>query len=140
MLEAATALVQENDQIRTAFIELFYRVPWESPCAFDMAINSSVIRIELATNWITSCHLTPPSRKQAPDRLSSPHSDGCRNQKIELHDGTRLRRSIGGAPYCPLPSVSMLGGFVDGRLEFVQHGFAFLAEALDDLGFDGWLS
>ena len=68
--EAAMALVKENDQIRTAFIESFYRVPWESPRAFDIAINSSVVPIELATNWIIeAAKLAPESaEKQAGTR------------------------------------------------------------------------
>ena len=65
--EAATALVKENDQIRTAFIESFYRVSWESPRAFDIAINRPVVPIELATNWIIDAAKLAPevSEKQS---------------------------------------------------------------------------
>ena len=51
--EAAITLVQKNDAIRTAFIESFYRVSWESPRAFDISINTAVVPISVANVWVT---------------------------------------------------------------------------------------
>lgn len=48
----ARALVKEKDGVRTAFIESFYRVPWESPLAFDISLNTAVIPVEAATQWV----------------------------------------------------------------------------------------
>jgi len=50
--EAALALVRDNDRIRTSFVESFYRVPWASAPAFDLAINSSIVPIDTASDWI----------------------------------------------------------------------------------------
>ena len=51
-LAEATALVKEKDAIRTAFIESFYRVSWQAPHAFDIALNTSVVPIGRATSWV----------------------------------------------------------------------------------------
>lgn len=50
--DAATTLVLENDRVRTAFVESFYRVPWSAASAFDLAINSAVVPIDTATSWV----------------------------------------------------------------------------------------
>ena len=51
-LSEASLLVKEKDRIRTAFIESFYRVPWQAPHAFDIAINTAAVPIDLATAWV----------------------------------------------------------------------------------------
>jgi cytidylate kinase len=51
-LEAAAALVKEKDRIRKAFVESFYHVPWEASQAFDIVINTAIVPLELATNWV----------------------------------------------------------------------------------------
>lgn len=51
-LEAATSLVKEKDAIRTAFIESFYRAKWEDTHAFDLVINTAVVPIGVATDWV----------------------------------------------------------------------------------------
>ena len=51
-LEAATALVKEKDKTRISFIESFYRVPWNDTHAFDLAINTAVVPIDVATDWV----------------------------------------------------------------------------------------
>jgi len=48
----ATALIKEKDRIRTAFVESFYHVPWDSPHAFDIAINTAFVPIDMATGWV----------------------------------------------------------------------------------------
>jgi cytidylate kinase len=50
--EEAEALVKKNDKVRRAFVEEFYKVPWESIRSFDLAINTGKISINLATTWI----------------------------------------------------------------------------------------
>jgi len=51
-LEQAEAAVRENDKVRMAFIEEFYRVPWRAIEAFDLVINTGKITPELAATWI----------------------------------------------------------------------------------------
>jgi cytidylate kinase len=52
--EQAEAFVKENDQIRTAFIESFYEVPWDSATAFDLVIDTSKVHPDMAAEWIVS--------------------------------------------------------------------------------------
>lgn len=56
----ATALVKEKDKVRKAFIESFYRVPWESSHAFDIALNTSRIPVDVATDWVIQAAKLPP--------------------------------------------------------------------------------
>lgn len=51
-LAEAASLVKEKDEIRTAFIESFYHVPWEASHAFDIAINTAIVPIDVATRWV----------------------------------------------------------------------------------------
>lgn len=51
-LDAAEALVQKNDKVRVAFVEEFYRVPWNSIQAFDLVINTAKIDPDLATEMM----------------------------------------------------------------------------------------
>ncbi len=48
----AVALGKEKDKIRTSFIESFYHVPWDALHAFDIAINTAIVPIEMATGWV----------------------------------------------------------------------------------------
>lgn len=50
--EQAESVVKENDKVRLAFVEEFYKVPWDSIHAFDMVINTGKIPPNLATEWI----------------------------------------------------------------------------------------
>lgn len=71
--DAATALVNEKDRIRTSFIESFYHVPWEASHAFDIAINTAIVPIELATRWVIEA---AGSRSPSPStRLSTRQID-----------------------------------------------------------------
>ncbi len=56
----ATALVKENDKMRKAFVESFYRVPWESALAFDIALNTSRVPVDVATDWVIQAAKLPP--------------------------------------------------------------------------------
>jgi len=50
--EEAEALVKQNDKVRLAFVEEFYRVPWGTIQAFDLVVNTGKVFPDMATNWI----------------------------------------------------------------------------------------
>lgn len=50
--EQAAARVKERDQIRKAFVEDFYGVPWDAIHGFDLVINTSKTSPDLATTWV----------------------------------------------------------------------------------------
>lgn len=56
----ASALVKENDKMRKSFVESFYRVPWESALAFDIALNTSRVPVNVATDWVIQAAKLPP--------------------------------------------------------------------------------
>ena len=58
-LEEAAVLVKEKDRVRTSFIESFYHVPWEASHAFDIAINTAVVPLELASRWVVEAATLP---------------------------------------------------------------------------------
>jgi cytidylate kinase len=51
-VEQAEAVVKENDAVRLAFVEEFYRVPWGAVQSFDLVINTGKISPGLASNWV----------------------------------------------------------------------------------------
>jgi cytidylate kinase len=51
-LHDAASLIKEKDRIRTAFIESFYHVPWDAPRAFDIAINTAIVPVDVAAGWV----------------------------------------------------------------------------------------
>lgn len=59
--EEAEAVVKKSDKVRLAFVEEFYKVPWNSIHAFDMVINTGKISPELAVNWIVGAVKPPVS-------------------------------------------------------------------------------
>ena len=48
----AESTVKQNDKVRVAFVEEFYRVPWNAIHAFDLVINTGKIPFAAAVNWI----------------------------------------------------------------------------------------
>jgi cytidylate kinase len=56
--EEAEALVKKTDKVRQAFVEEFYRVPWNSIHAFDLVINTAKVFPALATDWIVDAAKT----------------------------------------------------------------------------------
>ena len=56
--EQAEAAVKKNDRVRVAFVEEFYRVPWDSIHAFDLVINTGKVSPDLATDWIIAAAKT----------------------------------------------------------------------------------
>jgi cytidylate kinase len=51
-LKQAEAAVKENDRIRTAFIESFYNVRWDSSEAFDVVVDTGRIDPDMAATWL----------------------------------------------------------------------------------------
>lgn len=51
-LEQVETRVQEEDKIRTAFIERFYTVPWDTTRAFDFVFDTGKVQPELAVGWL----------------------------------------------------------------------------------------
>jgi cytidylate kinase len=50
--DQAEEMVKENDKVRLAFVEEFYKVPWKTVDVFDLVINTVKIPSELAVDWI----------------------------------------------------------------------------------------
>jgi cytidylate kinase len=50
--DKAEALVKENDKVRTAFINSWYEVDWDTADAFDLVINTSKIPPDMAVRWL----------------------------------------------------------------------------------------
>jgi cytidylate kinase len=50
--DRAEELVKENDRVRRAFVEEFYKVPWGTVNAFDLVINTGKISPDMAVAWI----------------------------------------------------------------------------------------
>jgi cytidylate kinase len=50
--EQAESAVKNNDKVRMAFVEEFYRVPWDSIHAFDLVINTGKISSDLSASWV----------------------------------------------------------------------------------------
>ena len=70
----ARALVKNKDKIRTAFVESFYRVPWDSPQAFDVSLNTAVVSVDMATAWVV----------EAAKRLKSCSPEGPTTSQLEF--------------------------------------------------------
>jgi len=51
-LEEAEAAVKSSDRVRDAFVEEYYRVPWEAIHVFDLVINTGKIPPDLAATWL----------------------------------------------------------------------------------------
>lgn len=50
--EQAELVVKNNDKVRRAFVEEFYRVPWGAIQAFDLVVNTGKVFPDMATTWI----------------------------------------------------------------------------------------
>jgi cytidylate kinase len=51
-LEEAEAALKSSDRVREAFVEEYYRVPWEAIHIFDLVINTGKIPPDLAATWL----------------------------------------------------------------------------------------
>jgi len=52
--EQAESAVKQNDKVRIAFVEEFYRILWNAIHAFDLMINTGKITPTYAVNWIVN--------------------------------------------------------------------------------------
>jgi len=52
--EQAESAVKQSDKVRIAFVEEFYRVPWNAIHAFDLVINTGKIAPATAITWIVA--------------------------------------------------------------------------------------
>ena len=50
--EQAEALVKEADKVRSAFVESFYKVQWDTASAFDLMLDTSKVSPEMAATWV----------------------------------------------------------------------------------------
>jgi cytidylate kinase len=50
--EEAESMVKNNDKVRLAFVEEFYRVSWGTVKAFDLVVNTGKVFPDQATAWI----------------------------------------------------------------------------------------
>ncbi len=58
-IEQAESVVKNNDKVRVAFVEEFYRVPWDAIHAFDLVVNTGKISPDLAASWVVDGVKTP---------------------------------------------------------------------------------
>jgi cytidylate kinase len=52
--EQAEEVVKENDKVHMAFVQDYYRIPWDAVHAFDLVINTGKISPDLAMNWLVA--------------------------------------------------------------------------------------
>lgn len=53
-LKQAAALVQENDQVREAFLKSFYRTSWDTASAFHLKLDTNLVAPATAVSWIST--------------------------------------------------------------------------------------
>jgi cytidylate kinase len=58
-IDQAESVVKNNDKVRVAFVEEFYRVPWNTIHAFDLVINTGKISPDRATSWVVNLAQAP---------------------------------------------------------------------------------
>jgi len=58
-IEQAEAVVKNSDKVRVAFVEEFYRVPWNAIHAFDLVVNTGKVSPDLATSWVINAAKAP---------------------------------------------------------------------------------
>ena len=50
--DQAEKVVEENDKVHMAFVQEYYKLPWDEVHAFDLVINTGKISADLATAWL----------------------------------------------------------------------------------------
>lgn len=70
-IKRAESFVKDNDQIRTAFIESFYGVRWDSATAFDLVIDTSKTSPEQATVWLVAAAKDLEQKKETDAKTTS---------------------------------------------------------------------
>lgn len=52
----AEAEVRQYDRVRSTFVEYSYHVPWNNTDAFNLVIDTGVIPVERAVDWLIQAH------------------------------------------------------------------------------------
>ena len=50
--EQSEEMVNENDKVHMAFVQEYYKIPWDAVHAFDLVINTGKIAPDLAVTWL----------------------------------------------------------------------------------------
>jgi len=50
--EQAEEAVKENDKVHMAFVQEYYKIPWDAIHAFDLVINTDKISPDLTASWL----------------------------------------------------------------------------------------
>jgi len=62
----AEAFVSEHDKARSAFVERYYKVRWDSARAFDLSVDTDKLPPDLAVKWIVEGHQELVTAKRNP--------------------------------------------------------------------------
>ena len=73
--EAAEKIVAENDKARHTFIQAFYDVDGDTVSQFNLVLDTSVVSIGMAVDWIV---------ESAQSMSYRPFTDGAATQEIEV--------------------------------------------------------
>ncbi len=68
----AEQLVKEQDRVRVAFVEEYYKVPWGDIRVFDMVINTAKVPSEFVVKWIVE---TARNRVMSPETYNLTTND-----------------------------------------------------------------
>jgi hypothetical protein len=65
--EQSEEMVKENDKVHMAFVQEYYKIPWDAVHAFDLVINTGKISPDLAVTWlvdaVNALDVTPDPNK-----------------------------------------------------------------------------
>jgi cytidylate kinase len=90
-LEQAEEVVKENDKVHVAFVQEYYKIPWDAVHAFDLVINTDKISPDLASSWLVEA-------VKALDLIPEPNEPLARS--IEVDD--ILKTAVSDALKCEL--------------------------------------
>ena len=62
----AEAFVSEHDKARSAFVEFYYKVRWDSARAFDLSVDTDKVSPELVVKWIVEAQKELVTAKRNP--------------------------------------------------------------------------
>ncbi len=90
-LEQAEEVVKENDKVHVAFVQEYYKIPWDEVHAFDLVINTDKISPDLASSLLVEA-------VKALDLIPEPNEPLARS--IEVDD--ILKTAVSDALKCEL--------------------------------------
>ena len=61
--EQARAVVVDSDRVRTAFIDTYYGVHWDSAILFDITIDTGKVAPDLAADWLVAAMKALPDTR-----------------------------------------------------------------------------